>query len=111
MWYLQQGGHDSQVLLLQHLHYSFLRGAWRGGQSQVIIITDGDHNEQALQYEHKSQNCKVCHVMFKHSMEVLQHAAKEHSQNIIANTSVKEKEQQIAQHEEDISEYENKIDL
>ena len=40
--------------------------------------------------------------MFKSSLEVLQHVAKEHSQNIIANISVKEKEQQMFQYEEDI---------
>ena len=42
--------------------------------------------------------------MFKSSMEVLQHVAKEHSDNIIANISVKEKEQQMYLYEEDIPE-------
>ena len=35
---------------------------------------------------------------------VFQHVAKEHSQNTIANISVKEKEQQMFQYEEDIPE-------
>ena len=54
--------------------------------------------------KHKEQNCKVCNVMLKSSMEVLQHMAKENSDNIIANISVKEKEQQMFQYEEDIPE-------
>ena len=52
--------------------------------------------------KHEKQNCKVCHVTLTNSMEVLQHLAK----NVIPNVSVKEKEQQIDQHEENI--YENK---
>ena len=44
-------------------------------------------------------------------MEVLQHVAKEHSKNVIENISVKEKEQLFIDNEEDISEYEDNIDL
>ena len=61
--------------------------------------------------KHEKQICKVCHVIFKKSMEVLQHVAKEHSQDIIPNISVKEKEQQLDQHEEDIYENKDLIDV
>ena len=61
--------------------------------------------------KHEMQNCKVCHVTFKNSMEVLQHVAKEHSKDIIPNISVKEKEQQIDQHYEDISENKDIINI
>ena len=54
--------------------------------------------------KHEEQKCKVCNVMFKSPMEVLPHAAKEHSDNIIANISVKVKEQETFQYEEDIAE-------
>ena len=43
-------------------------------------------------------------------MEILKHVAKEHSKNIIANISVKEKEKQNAEDEGDISENEDNID-
>ena len=52
----------------------------------------------------EEQNYKVWNVMFKSSMEVLQHVTKEHNDNIIANISVKEKEQQMCPYEEDIPE-------
>ena len=42
--------------------------------------------------------------MFNSSLEIPQHLAKEHSQNIIANILVKEKEQQMFQYEEDTPE-------
>ena len=42
-------------------------------------------------------------------MEVLQHVAKEHSKNIIANISVKEKEQQTEKHE--VDEIKDNIDI
>ena len=61
--------------------------------------------------ENENENCKVCHVTFTNSMEVLQHVAKEHSKDIIPNISVKEKEQQVDQHEEDISEKKDIIDV
>ena len=61
--------------------------------------------------KHEKQNCKVCHVTFKNSMEVLQHVAKQHSKDIIPNISVKEKEQQVDQNEEDISENKEIIDV
>ena len=63
--------------------------------------------------KHKNQKCKVCNVTFNNSIEVLQHVAKEHSKNILENISVKEKEQLSngMRHEEDISEYEENIDL
>ena len=60
--------------------------------------------------KHDDQNCKVCHEVFKTSMEVLKHVAKEHSSNIKANISVKDKEQLSEQDEEDISECEDNID-
>ena len=40
-------------------------------------------------------------------MEVLHHLAKEHSQNIIANISVKEKEKQVEENEVDDTEFDN----
>ena len=52
--------------------------------------------------KHQKQNCRVCHVTFKNSMEVLHHLAKEHSKDIIPNISVKEKEQQDDRHKKDI---------
>ena len=48
-------------------------------------------------------------MTFKNSMEVLRHVAKEHSKNVIENISVKK--QLSNQHEEDISEYKENIDL
>ena len=43
-------------------------------------------------------------------MEVLKHVAKEHSKNIIASISVKEKEKLSAEDNGDISDNENNID-
>ena len=57
--------------------------------------------------KHEKQNCKVCHVTLTNSMEVLHHLAKD----IITNISVKDKEQQTYQHEEDIPENKEIIDV
>ena len=43
-------------------------------------------------------------------MEVLEHVAKEHSKNIVANMSVKEKEKLTEQDDIDISDCEDNID-
>ena len=61
--------------------------------------------------KHEEQYCKVCHVRFNTSMEVLQHVAKDHSKNIPANISVKEKEKQIDEQEEDIAEDKDSFDI
>ena len=42
--------------------------------------------------KHEQQNCKVCNITFKNSLEVLKHVAKDHRKNITENISVKEKE-------------------
>ena len=46
----------------------------------------------------------------KTSIEVLQHVAKDHSENISANISVKEKEKHIEEQEEDIAEDKDSFD-
>ena len=43
-------------------------------------------------------------------MEVLHHVAQDHSQNIIANISVKEKEKQVKENEVDDTEFEDNFD-
>ena len=43
-------------------------------------------------------------------MEVLQHVAKEHSQQVIENTSVKEKEKQVEENDIDDTEFKNNFD-
>ena len=43
-------------------------------------------------------------------MEVLQHVAQVHSQNITANISVKEKEKQVEENEVDDNEFEDNFD-
>ena len=55
--------------------------------------------------KHVEQFCKVCNKGFKSPIEVLQHAAKEHSSNIKENTSVKEKETTLEVEEEDQTEH------
>ena len=60
--------------------------------------------------KHEEQACKVCNVRFKTSMEILHHVAKEHSKNIIANISVKEKEQHIYENEQNDSKIEDTFD-
>ena len=67
--------------------------------------------EKHFNTKHEKQNCKVCQVTFNNSMEGLHHLAKEHSTDIIPNISVKEKEQQVDQHEEEISENKDIIDV
>ena len=42
--------------------------------------------------KHEEQSFKVCGLRFETSLEVLQHVAKEHSENIIGNISIQEKE-------------------
>ena len=49
-------------------------------------------------------------MRFKTSIEVLQHVAKDHSENIPANISVKEKEKHIEEQEEDIAEDKGSFD-
>ena len=60
--------------------------------------------------KHEKQNCKVCQKVFQTSMEVLEHVSKEHSNNIVANFSVKEKDKLTEKDKVDISEYEDNID-
>ena len=59
--------------------------------------------------KHENQNCKVCNKVFKTSMEVLEHVAKEHSENIVANILVKDKEK-LTEQVDDISDCEDNID-
>ena len=60
--------------------------------------------------KHEEQYCKFCNVRFKTSIEVLQHVAKDHSENIPANIYVKEKEKHIEEQEEDIAEDKDSFD-
>ena len=60
--------------------------------------------------KHDKQNCKVCQKVFKTTMEVFEHAAKEHRKIIVANISVKEKEKLIEQYDIDITDCEDNID-
>ena len=65
----------------------------------------------ALYYsKHEEQSCKVCGLRFETSLEVLQHVAKEHSENIIGNISVKEKEKLVEENEVDETEFKDNFD-
>ena len=63
-----------------------------------------------LNRKHDNKKFKVCHKVFKASMEVLEHVPKEHSKNVVANISVKEKDKLTEQDKVDISDCEDNID-
>ena len=54
----------------------------------VVLVSRKKH----INTKHENKNFKVCNKVFKTSMEILEHVAKEHSENIVANILVKDKE-------------------
>ena len=59
--------------------------------SMWVYVQERNHCEKHINNNNQEQLSKICHKTFQTSIKALHHTAKEHSQGIIKNISVKEK--------------------